>query len=120
MPGAAKRAFITVNGESMEIVAGSARLTPGGISKSPVVADSGRVYSSSEPKASGIAFTLIMTPGNPYEDVLRNLADGTIVYQWDTGEVYTMTGAEPDDGAAWEWAPDGLPCKFFGNEAKPS
>jgi hypothetical protein len=120
MAGAAKRAFITVNGEAMEIVAGSARLTPGGISKTAVVADSGRVFSSGEPKAGGCAFTLIMTDGNPYESTLRNLADGTIVFQWDTGVVYTLTAAEPDDAASWEWAPDGLPCKFFSNEAKPS
>lgn len=120
MAQAAKRAFITVNGEAMEIVAGSARITPGGRSKAAVVADSGRVFSSSEPKAGMVAFTLIMTPGNPYETILRNLEDGTIVFQWDTGETYTLTDANPDDAGAWEWAPDGLPCKFFGNEAKPS
>lgn len=120
MAQAAKRAFITINGEAMEIVAGSARLTGGGISSSPVVADSGRVFSSDEPKPGGVAFTLIMTPGNPYENVVRRLRDGTIVFQWDTSEVYTLTSATADDAGSWEWGPDGLQCKFFGNEAQPS
>jgi len=104
----------------MEIVAGSAGLTPGGISSSPVVADSGRVFSSDEPKPGGIKFTLIMTPGNPYESVIRRLRDGTIIHQWDTGDTYTLTAATADDAGSWEWTPDGLECKFFGNEAQPS
>lgn len=120
MTQVASRAFITINGESMEIVAKSAKFTPGGISSSPVVADSGRVFSSDEPKPGMCGFTLIMTPGNKFESVIRTLRDGTVVFQWDTGETYTITSATAHEAGDWEWGPEGLECKIFGNKGQPS
>lgn len=120
MPMAPKRAFVTINGEALKIKTGTAKLTPGGPSGSPVVSDDGTVDTSYENMPCMMEMTVIMTPGNNFESTLRGLQDGVGTWRWDSGEQYSITGISANDAGNWTWDGDGLACKFHANPAKPA
>jgi len=117
MAMAAKRAFITLNGESVKIKAGTAKITVGGPSGSPVVSDDGTVDTSYENKPCMVEFTLIMTPGNPAA-TLRTLEGAVGTFRWDNGEQYALTGMSANEAGDWSQDGEGLACKFHGNAAQ--
>lgn len=120
MAQAPKRASIEINGETLKIKAGSAKIQVGGLSGTPVVADDGTVDTSYEPKPCMIECVVIMTPGNNFETTLRNLLDGTGTFTWIGGASYALTNLSANEAGDWSWDGEGLACKFHANAAQPA
>jgi hypothetical protein len=119
MPAAARRAAITLNGESLKIKVGTAKIVVGGLSGEPVVSDAGDVDTSYEPKPCMVEATIILTPGHN-GNTLRTLQDAVGTYTWlDTGASYALTNMTASGGGEWEESPDGMPVKFHGR-AQPA
>lgn len=83
-------AYIHMNGKELPTKEG-AQLTPGGVSRDPVVGS--RVYGFQEtPKEARVSCTIAQKPGVSLFTI-KDLVDGTIVFECDTGEKFMLANA---------------------------
>lgn len=86
------RAFIRVNGESIASLPGTAKLSPGGVERSPVVGDFGFLGWTEKPVHSEIECDIAVN-GSTDIAALNGMQNGTIVFKCDSGQQYIQRGA---------------------------
>lgn len=108
-------AYLTLDGARIPTVPASAKLNPGGVTRTPIVVDGGFIGFSETPTHSEIECEVVMSAD---VDIMKiNAAtDMTIMFQADSGENYVVRGAaamEPLKHEAGKTA-----AKFFGAKAE--
>ncbi|OYZ03501.1 MAG: hypothetical protein B7Y42_00550 [Polaromonas sp. 28-63-22] len=87
----AGKVFVTINGQRLRSKEG-ASLETGGIEREPVVSDSGVDGFMEKYTAPKVDCKVSLTNDVRLAD-LQAFRDGTLVFETDTGRVYTLTGA---------------------------
>ncbi len=87
----AGKVFLTINGQRLRSKEG-ASLEMGGIEREAVISDSGVDGFMEKFTAPKVDCKISLTPDIKLED-LQAFKDGTLVFETDTGRVYTLTGA---------------------------
>jgi len=108
-------AYLTLNGSRIPTVPGSAKLNPGGVTRTPVVVDGGFVGHTETPTHAEIECEIVMSADVDIIE-LNAATDMTIMFQADSGENYVVRNAavmEPLKHEAQKTA-----GKFFGAKAE--
>lgn len=87
----AGKVFLTVNGQRLRSKEG-AKLEMGGVEREAVISDSGVDGFMEKITAPKVDCKISLTPDIRLAD-LQAFKDGTLVFETDTGRVYTLTGA---------------------------
>lgn len=111
------RAFIRVNGTQLGTVPGTAKLSPGGVERTPVVTDQGYAGHTEKPVHAEVECDIVID-ANTDIVALNKTTQATITFECDSGQVYivrnasvaTPVGAQAGDGKA--------SAKFIGSPAE--
>jgi hypothetical protein len=91
MSQVAGKAFVTINGTRLRSKEG-ASLEMGGIEREAVISDSGVDGFQEKISAPKVEFKVSLTDSVRMAD-LQAFRDGTLVFETDSGRIYTLTGA---------------------------
>jgi len=108
------RAYITTNGKRLNSKEG-ATLDYGGISRAPVVGDSGVAGSQETITAPQIDCTIIASSDIKLAEI-QAIDDATISFDTDDGRSYVITGGF--SGPAPKLSKDGIVAVFYGIDCK--
>lgn len=107
-------AYIHMNGKELPTKEG-AQLTPGGVSRDPVIGS--RVYGWQQtPKEARVSCTIPQGPGVSLFTI-KNMVDGTVVFECDTGEKFMLANAWCD-GNCTLTAKGDISAEFIAVECK--
>ncbi|AEI76551.1 hypothetical protein CNE_1c11960 [Cupriavidus necator N-1] len=83
------RAFITVAGQRLASVPGSAKLNTGGVERTPQVSDAGTVFYTEKPVQSEIECDILITADTDII-ALNSTTDAVVLFQADSGQSYMV------------------------------
>jgi hypothetical protein len=108
------RVTIKVDAETLRTANGSS-LDPGGVTRTRVVDDQGRVHFTEETRASEVSCTVLHAADTDVERI-KNATNLSITFEADSGAQYAVPGSfleEPGAISGGEW-----PITFVGQPAK--
>lgn len=86
------RAFIRVNGQTIPSMPSTAKLSPGGVERSPVVGDFGYLGYSEKPVHGEMECDIAISSDTNIA-ALNSTTNASITFEGDTGQVWIMRGA---------------------------
>lgn len=110
MPTVLGRAVVTVGGKRYNTKPG-ATLDPGGISREPVVGDTGVAGPQASNNAPSIECTIIKTDEVTLKEI-QDITDATITFDGDDGSSYIITNGF--NGPVPKLSRDGISATFYG------
>lgn len=111
------RAFIKVDGELLNTASG-AKLKLGGIKRTPVVGEDGKVRFTEAVEASELEADVLLVAGFSLQK-LREAKDATVTYEADTGQVYVCRHAFTTEVLQVAAGSEGkVPLKMAGDPAQ--
>ncbi len=113
------RAFIRVNGVSVASLPGTAKLSPGGLERTPVTGDHGYLGHTAKPVHSEVECD-IAVDANTDIQALNDTEDATITFECDSGQVYIVRNAASATPAAMQSGDGKASLKFIGAPAEKS
>ena len=109
------RAFVRVNGQTLASLPGSAKLSPGGVERTPVVGDFGYLGYSEKPVHGEIECEIAVFADTDLA-ALNTVTDASITFEGDNGQVWVMRGAALAAPAEVQSGDGKATVKFIGSE----
>lgn len=111
------RAFITVGGQRLASVPGTAKLNTGGVKRTARVSDAGTVYYTEEPTQSELECEILITADT---DVigLNNTTDAVVLFQADSGQNFMVRNGAMEEPLNPQAGEGKTSIKMFGAPAE--
>ncbi len=109
------RAFIRIDGQTIASLPGSAKMSPGGRERSPVVGDFGFLGYSEKPVHGEIECDIAVSADTDI-NALNLTTNASITFEADTGQVWIMRGAAVSTPIGVQAGDGKASVKFIGAE----
>ncbi len=113
------RVFIAIDGNRLDSMTGTGKLTMGGEERTAVVTDTGSVYYTAKPVHAEVECDIAVS-GTTDLKALNNTTDATITFELDTGQMFVVTNAALAAPIDLQSGDGKASLRFIGTAAEPT